>query len=67
MIVSSICSWEFCTKQTNKNDSGVCLLDIGSQSCDIVVFKENTIRLNTSLEFGGDDIDDKYCISLRLR
>jgi cell division protein FtsA len=57
MIVSSVSLGDFILSNEQKH-SGVCLLDIGSQSCDIVVFKENTIRLNTSLEFGGNDIDE---------
>jgi cell division protein FtsA len=38
--------------------SGVCLIDIGSQTSDIIVFKHNHPQLTATLEFGGDDIDE---------
>jgi cell division protein FtsA len=57
-IISSIALQDFALTDEQKR-SGVCLLDIGAQTCDIAIVKDNSIKYSATLDFGGDDIDDE--------
>lgn len=53
-IVSSI-SLGFMALTFDQKQKGICLLDIGSETCDLIVINNNSIKFSCVLEFGGID------------
>ncbi len=64
-ILESIAAAE-CTLSTDERELGVCLLDIGAHSSDLVVFFEGAVAHTASVPIGGAHFTNDLAIGLQL-
>ncbi|MGD0910480.1 MAG: cell division protein FtsA [Terracidiphilus sp.] len=64
-ILESIAAAE-CTLSTDERELGVCLLDIGAHSSDLVVFFEGAVAHSASVPIGGVHFTNDLAIGLQI-
>jgi cell division protein FtsA len=64
-ILESIAAAE-CTLSTDERELGVCLLDIGAHSSDLVVFFEGAVAHTASVPIGGAHFTNDLAIGLQM-
>ena len=64
-ILESIAAAE-CTLSTDERELGVCLLDVGAHSSDLVVFFEGAVAHTASVPIGGAHFTNDLAIGLQM-